>query len=118
MTTCMTRKINVTPKTTEHDLIVRSVKSEAEVIILEDCIRRILLLTQRIARPLCNSRAILVSDIRNSYSRYPEFLISEKLGYLHNSEECFSDIQKEFHICKITISHYFVYPTFFLAIQN
>ena len=31
MTTCMTRKINVTPKTTEHDLIVRSVKSEAEV---------------------------------------------------------------------------------------
>ena len=35
----MTRSINVTPKTTEQHLIVRSGKPEAEVTIIKDCAR-------------------------------------------------------------------------------
>ena len=31
------KPVNVTPKTTEHHLIVRSGKSEVEVIIIKDC---------------------------------------------------------------------------------
>ena len=34
---CMTRSLNVMPKTTEQHLIVRSGKSEVEVIIIKDC---------------------------------------------------------------------------------
>ena len=33
----MTRSLNVTPKTTEQHLIVRSRKTEAEVTIIKDC---------------------------------------------------------------------------------
>ena len=35
----MTRNLNVTPKTTEQHLIVRSCKSEAKVTIIKDCAR-------------------------------------------------------------------------------
>ena len=41
----MRRSLNVTPNTTEHHLIVRSGKSEAEVTIFKDCSRGIVLLT-------------------------------------------------------------------------
>ena len=34
----MTRSLNVTPETTEQRLIVRSGESEAEVIIIKDCV--------------------------------------------------------------------------------
>jgi len=40
----MTRSVIVMPKTTEQHLIVRSGKSEVEVTITEECIRRIVLL--------------------------------------------------------------------------
>jgi len=40
----MTRSLNVTPKTTEQHLIVRSDKSEAEVTVIKDCARGITLL--------------------------------------------------------------------------
>jgi len=40
----VTRSLNVTPKTTEHHLIVCSGKSEAKVTIVEDCTRGITLL--------------------------------------------------------------------------
>jgi len=40
----MTRSLNVTPKTTEQHLIVHSSKSEAEVTIIKDCGRGIILL--------------------------------------------------------------------------
>jgi len=36
-TKCMTRSLNVMPKTTEQHLIVRSGKSEAYVTIMKDC---------------------------------------------------------------------------------
>jgi len=39
----MTRSINVTPKTTEQHLIVRSCKSEADVTIIKDAARGITL---------------------------------------------------------------------------
>jgi len=38
---CITRNLNVTPKTTEQHLIVRSGKSEAEVTVIKDCARGI-----------------------------------------------------------------------------
>jgi len=38
----MTRSFNVTPKTTEQNLIVRSGKSEARVTTIKDCARCIL----------------------------------------------------------------------------
>ena len=41
---CMTRSLNVTPKTTEQHLIVRSDKSEAEVT--KECARGTVLLKQ------------------------------------------------------------------------
>jgi len=41
---CMTRSLNVTPKTTEQHLIVRSDKSEAEVT--KECTRGTVLLKQ------------------------------------------------------------------------
>ena len=40
----VTRSHNVTPKTTEQQLIARSGKSEAKVTIIKDCARRITLL--------------------------------------------------------------------------
>ena len=40
----MPKRLNVTPKTTEQHLIVRSGKSEAEVTIIKDCTRGITLL--------------------------------------------------------------------------
>jgi len=40
----MTRCLNVTPKTTEQHIIVRSGKCEAVVTIIKDCARGILLL--------------------------------------------------------------------------
>jgi len=40
----MTRSLDVTTKTTEQHLIVRSGKSEAEVTIIKDCVRCITLL--------------------------------------------------------------------------
>ena len=42
----MTRSLNVTPKTTEQNLIVRSGKSKAEVTIIKDCTWGIVLLKQ------------------------------------------------------------------------
>ena len=41
---CMTRSLNVTPKTTEQHLIVCSDKSEAQVTIIKDCARGIITL--------------------------------------------------------------------------
>ena len=54
---CMTARLDVTPKTTEHNRIVRTGKSEAEVTINKKCARGIVLLklsiqTRSIARPL------------------------------------------------------------------
>ena len=44
-TKCMTRSLNVAPKTTEHHLIVRSGKwSEAKITMIKDCARGITLL--------------------------------------------------------------------------
>jgi len=64
----MTRSLNVTPKTTEQHLIVRSGKSEAEVTIIKDYARGITLLklttdgheASRAARLLCDSRTACI----------------------------------------------------------
>jgi len=58
----ITSSFNVTPKTTEQNLIVRSGKSEAVILIVNDCARGVVLLkltrqTESIARTVCDSRA-------------------------------------------------------------
>jgi len=64
---CMTARLDVTPKTTEHNQIVRTGKSEAEVTNNKKKLRSryalLMLTTDRhkaIARPLCDSRATCI----------------------------------------------------------
>ena len=59
----MTKSFDVTPQTTEQNLIVRTGKSEAEVTNKKDCASRYCIVeatywqTHNIARPLCDVRA-------------------------------------------------------------
>jgi len=71
----MTRSLNVTPKTTEQRLIVRSGKSEDELTNDKRLRSRYCTVeanywqTRSIARPLCNSRASCYDTWRNDWHR-------------------------------------------------
>ena len=76
----MTRSINVTPKTTEQHLIVRSGKSEAYVTIIKDYARAITLLKlttdgHEASRGLSTTAEPLVSNRRPSVSLFVSLFV-------------------------------------------
>jgi len=80
----MTGSLDVAPKTTEHNLIVRIGKSKAEVTIIKDCTRGFVLLKlttdgHETSRGLPATAELLVLHCHNARSATVDSLIGQRL---------------------------------------